>query len=53
MGVRRTKSMKVISKSHFGLNISIKLNEMLIDAFVVLYGLRPKVIAKKDASKGP
>ena len=26
---------------------------MLIDAFVVLYGLRPKVIAKKDASKGP
>ena len=26
---------------------------MLIDAFVVLYGLRPKVIAQKDASKGP
>ena len=42
-----------ISKSHFGLNISVKLNEMLIDAFVVLYGLRPKVIAQKDASKGP
>ena len=49
----RNKTLKIagISKSHLGLNISIKFNEMLIDALVIflafmgrLRRLRPEVI---------